>query len=175
MAGGTGFFATYRKFLLTVRALLILVIIAAVTAFIVFTDVVDLPEAFDAMEPSIERGARLLVLVHPSESSLKRFSVVFFEPPGKSDKQALGRIIALPGETVSSSEGVVFVNSRPLNESFYPPGKPRPALPEDIPEYKVPQGSYFILVDNRSRTGIDSRDFGAIPFGNIVSRVLVKF
>jgi signal peptidase I len=40
----------------------------------------------------------------------------------------------------------------------------------DYKETKIPDGSVFVLGDNRNRTQ-DSRDFGPVPLGNVIGMV----
>ena len=62
-------------------------------------------------------------------------------------------ILGLPGETVNIVDGKVYINDseEPLDDSFCP----------EVPEgsfgpYEVPEGSYFMLGDNRNHS-MDSR------------------
>ncbi len=62
----------------------------------------------------------------------------------------LGRIVALPGETVAAQNGRLFINGVLLNESLYT-SEPAP----DIDEYTLPDGCYFVLPDARSDMQLD--------------------
>ena len=63
----------------------------------------------------------------------------------------VNRVIGLPGQTIWSTRGTIYVDGRRLNEPgwYYPPygelGKTGIALT------KIPPGSYFLMGDNRSR------------------------
>lgn len=168
-------YKTIKTILVVVRIVFIVTIAVSALLFYLYTDMTVIPTSFSAMEPTIPAGSKLLVRKSPSESSLTRFAVVFFQTNNESTSRSFGRIIALPGETISSVNNIIYINGKPLDETFYTPGHLRVAMPEDIPEYKVAEGKVFILVDNRGFSGVDSRDFGAISFGNIESKLLVKF
>ena len=164
-----------KKILLIARIILILGIVFCVAFYYIKMDFWTLGSQYNDMAPSIRGGSKVLVYKHPSVSSLFRFDIVFYLPKGGEGKHILGRIIGIPGETISSDKGDIFINGKKIEQSFYPPDIGRSPMPEDIPQYKVPEGCYFILVDNRLTTGNDSREFGAVPFGNIESKLLVKF
>ncbi len=161
--------------LLVFRIFLIVVIAVSALLFYLMTDIVNLPGDFNAMMPSIAPGSRVLVKNSPSESSIRRFDIVFYTPQKETHLRLIGRVIAMPGETISSTKTTIFINGKPLDEVFYPLSVARPDMPEDIPLFTVPQGSFFVLVDDRSYTGLDSREFGSVPSGNILSKLLVKF
>ena len=57
-----------------------------------------------------------------------------------------GRIVGMPGETVAVSGGRVYIGGSLLDERAYAMG----ALAADCPETHIPEGSFFILPDDRS-------------------------
>ena len=168
-------YKTIKTMLVIVRIVFMVTIAVSALLFYLYTDMTAIPDNFKAMEPTIPAGSKLLVRTYPSESSLQRFTVVFFMTGASETGRSIGRIIGMPGETVSSQNNIIYINGNPLDETFYPSGHLRAAMPEDIPEYRVAEGKFFILVDNRGYSGVDSRDFGAITSGNIESKLLVKF
>jgi signal peptidase I len=89
--------------------------------------------------------------------------------PGLSSTLALGRVVAGGGESVAFQEGNVIRNGQPQNESFTSPCGSGPVCTFSDP-ITVPQGSYYILFDNRSQVD-DSRVWGAVPQAAIVGVV----
>ena len=83
----------------------------------------------------------------------ERFDIVIFKFPDDESQLFIKRVIGLPGETVTIKDGKVYINDseEPLDDSFVaetPVG--------DFGPYKVPEGSYFMLGDNRNHSR-DSR------------------
>ena len=85
----------------------------------------------------------------------ERFDIVVFKYPDNEDELFIKRIIGLPGETVEIKDGKVYINGseEPLDDSFIP----EPMDPtRGAGVYEVPEGSYFMLGDNRNNSQ-DSR------------------
>ena len=104
--------------------------------------------------------------------------VVFRRPPlEQADYSDLvKRVIGLPGETISSVDGRVFINGKPLDESWLPQPLPTTS-PSPLPDafslnhpYTIPAGEYFVMGDNRTDSE-DSRYFGPIAGNLIVGRM----
>ena len=97
--------------------------------------------------------------------------MVFGTPPKElsdpSIKDLVKRVIGLPGETISSSGGRVYIDGKPLSEPWLPPG----TVTTGIASQKVPPNEYFVMGDNRSDSE-DSRFFGPIPRSLIVGKVV---
>jgi signal peptidase I len=117
-----------------------------------------------SMEPNLYTGEKVLVgkpeyyFVNP-----KRGDIVLVRYPG-SPENFIKRVIALGGETLSVSNGVVFINGKALEEPYVAsPAK------VDMDEITVPQGSIFVMGDNRNDS-TDSRDVGPIPLEHVVGR-----
>lgn len=117
--------------------------------------------------------------------------VVFKVPPAVSTAPLLKRVIGLPGETLSLRAGRVYVNGRLLSEPYLrqPDGSLTPTLPPPtynkpagwIPQpwsldrpYTIPAGQYFVMGDNRTRSG-DSRYWGTVPRSAIIGRVFAIY
>ncbi len=79
------------------------------------------------------------------------------------------RVIALPGEQVSSRDGNLYVDDRLLVEPYLPDG----SRTDDFGPVPVPEGRLFVMGDNRDAS-FDSRRFGPIETSSVVGRVVVK-
>ena len=107
----------------------------------------------ESMEDTIMTGDRIFGnrLAYINKDP-QRFDIVIFKYP--DDTQLfIKRVIGLPGETVEIRDGKVYIDGSetPLDDSF----TPEPPQGDWGPEV-VPEGSYFMLGDNRNRSK-DSR------------------
>ena len=140
----------------------------------------------ESMKPTLNVGDRVLVnklsyRVH----DVNRGDIVVFETPPKAKdangtiKDLVKRVVGLPGETVETHSGILFVNGRQLEEPYLRNGVKTCALNSDpgtcgdVPSTTVPSGDVFVMGDNRSASK-DSRAFGAITESSIVGRVFVR-
>ena len=76
------------------------------------------------------------------------------------------RIIALPGERISLTEGQVYVNGVPLLEPYV-----RNRSPWDVSEVTLTSREYFVIGDNRGMRVTD-HDFGRVDASRIVGRIV---
>jgi signal peptidase I len=93
-------------------------------------------------------------------------------PPSTEDY--IKRVIALPGDVVEVSEGIVMINGQPLVEPYLPRGmqtNPSATIPGP---YVVPPDHLWVMGDNRGNSS-DSRVFQAIPTNSVVGRAIVRF
>ena len=108
------------------------------------------------------------------ESTLnpKRGDVVVFDPPfpyDASGKQFVKRIIAVPGDTIENSSGIILVNGKPFGNDYGATSEI-----SEVPKTLIPEDYYYVLGDNRNSSN-DSRNFGYVPRTNIIGRVWVVY
>ena len=136
-----------------------------------------------SMLPTLQIGDRIVVnkLSYDLGSVQRGDIVVFAKPPLEQADYAdlVKRVIGLPGNVISLSDGHVDIDGRPLAEPWLP-NPPPPTFPSPVPEafslqhpYRVPPGEYFLMGDNRTDSE-DSRYFGPIPKSLIVGKMVVR-
>ena len=113
-----------------------------------------------SMQPRLHDNDRLFInkFVYRFEH-IQRGDVVVFHYPGDPSKSYIKRVIALPGDDLRITDGVVYLNGHALSEPYVP------ARFEDgrsVPEEIIPPNDYWVMGDHRSISS-DSRDFGAVP------------
>lgn len=104
-------------------------------------------------------------------SKPKRGDIILFNSDQTSDdmKVLVKRVIGLPGDTVSIKEGDVYVNDELIDEPY--------ALKDGYSgEFTVPDGSYFVMGDNRANSN-DSRYWKEhyVQEDSIIGKALFKF
>lgn len=137
-----------------------------------------------SMVPTLAVGDRIMVnkLSYDLHDVHRGDVVVFKRPPLEMQDfpDLVKRVIGLPGESVSSKDGHIYINGKLLSEPWLAnsPSSYSGALPDDQhPQFnmpgpvKVPSGTYFVMGDNRTDSE-DSRFFGPIPKGLIVGRAM---
>jgi signal peptidase I len=137
-----------------------------------------------SMSPTLQVGDRIIVnkLSYHLHTVNRGDIVVFARPPLEDQQYAdlVKRVIGLPGETISSKGGHIYIDGKRLNEPWLPPGPdsyngPLPGDPHqqfNLPgPVKIPPGEYYVMGDNRTDSE-DSRFFGPIPESLIVGRAV---
>lgn len=102
--------------------------------------------------------------------------VIVFKAPINENFDFIKRVIATPGQTVMVKDGYVYVNGQQLNE-FYLPAEYTTSPGQFLHEgeaYVVPENNIMAFGDNRDHSS-DSRDWGPVPYRNIVGRVFFRY
>ena len=170
------------------REALIVVVVAVVVAVLLRTFVVQtffIPSG--SMEPTLHVGDRILVnKLSYHLHGVGRGDIVVFSRPanencgGPEVNDLVKRVIGLPGESLSTSGGYVYVDGRRLDEHWLPASeqgvtKPGPGgTAYDLQQpYRVPANDYFVMGDNRTDS-CDSRFWGPISKSLIVGKVEMR-
>ena len=140
-----------------------------------------------SMLPTLQQDDRVLVnklsyKLHP----VHRGDIVVFSAPKGPDgkpidptvKDLVKRVIGLPGDSVSEQDGHVYINGKPLKESYLPAGTVTDCASFTDPHCfakaePVPPNEYWVMGDNRGYSK-DSRYFGPIKKSTIVGRVFIR-
>lgn len=135
-----------------------------------------------SMQPNLQNNERVFCL---KRSKIHRGSVVIFDANGVDPQVAVKtdyvkRVIGLPGDTVKSKNGNIYVNGKKIDQSYIST-KQRNAGTGNWTlksisvqnswlkhngATKVPAGEYFVLGDHRSVSN-DGRYWGFVPKSKI--------
>ena len=144
-----------------------LLVAVVVKAFLIQAFYIPSP----SMVPTLHVNDRVLVnkLSYDFHDVRRGDVIVFKSPQVVAEKDLIKRVIGLPGDTVETRDGEIFVNDKVLDE---------PYLPSDVgtgpmEKVTVPPGHYWMMGDNRGNSS-DSRVFGPIPESSIIGRAFVK-
>ncbi|MEG7532000.1 MAG: signal peptidase I, partial [Hungatella sp.] len=104
----------------------------------------------------------------------KRGDIIIFRFPDDESIYYVKRIIGMPGDIIDIRDGQVYLNNSeaPLEEPYIrEPMDPSPAL-----HYEVPEGSYFMMGDNRNYSA-DSRFWQNtfVKREKIIAKVLFRY
>ena len=137
-----------------------------------------------SMVPTLDVGDRIMVnkLSYDLHGVHRGDIVVFKRPPLEQQDfpDLVKRVIGLPGESISTQNGHVYINGKILPEPWLPQASSSytGALPSDPHQQfnmpgpvVIPAGEYFVMGDNRTDSE-DSRFFGPIPKSLIVGRAM---
>lgn len=156
----------FRRMLM--NTIFTMIIVASVSVLIAVYVIPVIHIYGESMSPTIVNGDIVVTLANPS---LKRGDIIAFY---HNNKVLAKRVIAFSGEWVDiDADGVVYINSEPLNEPYID----ETALGDctiDLP-YQVPEGSVFVMGDNRS-ISLDSRDssIGSISEDEILGKLILR-
>jgi signal peptidase I len=166
----------------------IVVIVAVLIAILLRTFVVQtfyIPSG--SMEPTLQIGDRILVdkLSYHLHGVNRGDIVVFSRPPaencgGPEVNDLVKRVIGLPGDVISLSNGYVYVDGKRLSESWLPSSEqgitsagPQGDSSNLAHPFRVPTNNYFVMGDNRTDS-CDSRYWGPINRNLIVGKVELR-
>ena len=157
-----------------------------------------------SMFPTLKQNQRLILnrLSRTFNEIPERGDIITFEAPSKSaangvtavyDKEINGwfekftyyvleinkmsyikRVIALPGEHVTISDGKIYINGEELQEDYLQENVITEAKNPYLTDFTVPEGYIFAVGDNRMYSS-DCREFGCIPIEKIESKVWIRF
>jgi signal peptidase I len=128
----------------------------------------------NSMYPTFHNGEYLIVNeLAKFEGDYRRGDVIILRYPVDPSKYFIKRIVGLPGETVTITNGVVSITS---------PTQPNPVtlsepyvknIKEDNSSRTLYQDEYFVMGDNRAQSS-DSRVWGPVPKKLMDGKALIR-
>jgi signal peptidase I len=123
-----------------------------------------------SMQPTLYESDRVLVnkLAYILGAPSRKDVIVFNPPIANMDEPYIKRIIGLPGDVVRITNGQVYVNDLPLQETYIA------APPSYTGSWSVPPGHVFVLGDNRNNS-YDSHYWGVVALDSILGKAEFVF
>ncbi|MCL1914943.1 MAG: signal peptidase I [Eubacteriaceae bacterium] len=121
-----------------------------------------------SMYPTLKDGEQLIMLkINYIIGKPKRgdIAIIRFDASQKYVK----RVIAMPGETIQITGNKVYINGEALDEPYLQSGLEY----FDEPLVVVPEGSYFVMGDNRPGSS-DSRQLGCFEERDFLGKVVLR-
>jgi signal peptidase I len=87
------------------------------------------------------------------------------------DSVYVHRVIGLPGERIEARGGAILVNGERLSQLYAPGSR---AGSESFREQQIPEGSYFVLGDNREAS-CDSHVWGPLSEDRLIAQVVAVY
>lgn len=123
----------------------------------------------ESMAPTINKYDRLFIVRIYKPDSIKRGDILVFESE-ELQETLIKRVIGLPGDIVTISNGIVSINGEKLEEEYVKNNDF-----EYQGEFIVPSGKYLFLGDNRNNSN-DSRLWlnPYINFNDIKGKAIIR-
>lgn len=122
----------------------ILIVVVLIRTYLVTPIMVNGP----SMQPTLSGGE---VMILNKRGKVDRFDIVVVDI---KKEDIIKRVIAMPGETISCEDGIVYVNGRRQDEEF------SKGVTFDFEKVILGDDEYFVMGDNREDS-LDSRKLGA--------------
>lgn len=130
-----------------------------------------------SMEPNFHNGQYIMTnkIIYKFRDPV-RGDVVIFKSPRNKQVDYIKRIIGLPGETVKLQDNKIYVNGQLVEEPYLSPGITifGGSYLQEGSEIVVPDGTYFVLGDNRPHSS-DSREFGPIAKEDFIGQAFLRY
>lgn len=106
----------------------------------------------------------------------ERGDVIVFKSPKNPDIEYIKRIIALPGDEITITDGNLEVNGTLIDEPYIADTTVlwENGFTVNGMSYVVPDGYLYVMGDNRPRSS-DSREFGPVTFESVVGHVFYRY
>ena len=153
-----------------------------------------------SMEPNLHNNQRLIIekisyrFQSPTRGDIVVIKAPFFEsvpittrfaawlatlvrqaPSLVLPEPLIKRVIGLPGETIETRAGRVFINGQELVEPYTSALTFQPSMSiNDMSPRVISPGHMFVLGDNRPNSN-DSRSFGEVPLTDVIGHAWLRY
>lgn len=110
----------------------------------------------------------------PAVKTVHRGDIIVFRYPLNPEETFLKRVAAVGGDRLEIRDGVVYINSRPVNEPYAVHRRPLYAAQEQMRPMVIPRGKLFVMGDNRDNSS-DSREWGLVPMENVIGEPMLVY
>lgn len=170
----------FRKILKEIISFLKILILSYISIFLLTTFVIKpVVVTGTSMEPTLkDHDVGFSYIITKSLFGINRNSVVTVYVE-EDDQYLVKRVIGLPGETIYAKGGIIFINDKPIVESYLDENFMKTSMgnldrefTDDFDKLKIPDDYYFLMGDNRPRSK-DSREYGPFHKDQILSNSLL--
>ncbi len=122
-----------------------------------------------SMNPTLQDGEYVLVnRLAYKFGAPQRGDIIVFHFPLDESQDLIKRVIGLPGDVIRVQNGMVLVNGEKLNEPYIA------EAPLYAGEWLVPEGSLFVMGDNRNDSS-DSHSWGPVTMERIIGKAILVY
>lgn len=125
----------------------------------------------NAMAPAYSPGDVVFADVGRPQAWRRGDVIVFDGPEAQGGGVWMSRVIAIAGDRVAVDGHAVILNDETLVEPYADWSRHEGGFDRDVAELVVPEGSVFILGDNRHNSN-DGRYWGPLPTERIIGAVV---
>lgn len=128
--------------------ILIIVVVMLIRTFVATPIIVQ----GSSMNPTLDGNE--IMMLKKYDNDYERFDIVVVDKSVEGDN-IIKRIIGLPGETISYSDDVLYINNKSMEDPY------KIGITGAFPQITLGEDEYFLMGDNRT-VSLDSRVLGPI-------------
>lgn len=170
--------AVVKEIFSWLKAIIVAVVVVFVCRQFLFTPITVSGES---MKPTYQDRDKVVV---SKIGKIERFDTIVFESNITESKYIIKRVIGLPGDTIEMKNDTLYINGKEQKEPYLDESKKELpngmvltddfSLNEVTGKTTVPEGTYFVLGDNR-RNSLDSRKIGFVNEDDVLGESKFRF